>query len=244
MMKLLVSDLNGLFAVVKPKGITSAGVVNQLKQVLVREQRQQLLEFNSSSRARNTNDRPPRRFRIGHGGTLDFNASGVLVIGIGRGTKQLASLLKGNKRYLAVGCLGSSTDTQDALGKVVQQSPADHVTKEMIASSLQPFVGDTMQVPPVSQDWRRSNVRLGPPWQNCHDQTSQTRDRPQSQMCGIFPSVFHSGCPLWRGVLCQTANRRPWPRFKNQRTPGRAHSHSARTVHPRKPRTGGGQVDV
>ncbi|XP_022097726.1 probable tRNA pseudouridine synthase 1 isoform X4 [Acanthaster planci] len=160
MMKLLVSDLNGLFAVVKPKGITSAGVVNQLKQVLVREQRQQLLEFNSSSRARNTNDRPPRRFRIGHGGTLDFNASGVLVIGIGRGTKQLASLLKGNKRYLAVGCLGSSTDTQDALGKVVQQSPADHVTKEMIASSLQPFVGDTMQVPPVYSALKIGGVRM------------------------------------------------------------------------------------
>lgn len=56
--------------------------------------------------------------KVGHGGTLDPDAEGVLVLGIGEGTKQLAEYLSGAKRYFAGGLLGKATDTYDASGNV------------------------------------------------------------------------------------------------------------------------------
>ncbi|XP_038070485.1 probable tRNA pseudouridine synthase 1 [Patiria miniata] len=159
-MKSLASNLNGLFAVVKPTGITSAGVVNQLKRILTKEHKKQLQEYSNHHTRSGKVGAPYKKLRIGHGGTLDSNASGVLVIGVGLGTKLLASQLKGNKRYRAVGCLGTSTDTQDVLGKITQRSPADHVTLNLITSSLQRYVGNIMQIPPLYSALKVGGVRM------------------------------------------------------------------------------------
>ncbi|XP_033633642.1 probable tRNA pseudouridine synthase 1 isoform X1 [Asterias rubens] len=153
-----VSDLNGLFAVYKPTGITSAFLVNRLKQILFSEQKRQ--DQDHSHHKTKGISQPSKQLRIGHGGTLDMNASGVLVVGVGRGTKMLTNMLKGRKRYHAVGCLGSATDTQDALGKVTLQLPLGHVTQDMVEASLEGFVGNIMQVPPLYSALKMGGVRM------------------------------------------------------------------------------------
>ncbi|XP_067156389.1 pseudouridylate synthase TRUB1 isoform X3 [Apteryx mantelli] len=131
--------LSGLFAVYKPKGPTSASVLNRLKERLLAEAGVQT----------NRNKRKKQILKIGHGGTLDSAATGVLVVGIGKGTKMLRAILAGSKKYTAIGRLGKATDTLDATGKVTEEKPYDKITKGDLENVLQKFTGDIMQVPPL-----------------------------------------------------------------------------------------------
>uniref|UniRef100_A0A8C0G636 Pseudouridylate synthase TRUB1 n=1 Tax=Chelonoidis abingdonii TaxID=106734 RepID=A0A8C0G636_CHEAB len=143
-------SLSGLFAVYKPKGPTSANVLNQLKEKL-------LAEAGIQKCARK---RKKQILKIGHGGTLDSAAAGVLVVGIGKGTKMLSSILAGSKKYMAIGELGRATDTLDATGKVTEEKPYDQITKEDLERVLQKFTGDIMQVPPLYSALKRDGQRL------------------------------------------------------------------------------------
>jgi tRNA pseudouridine55 synthase len=86
---------------------------------------------------------------MGHGGTLDPLASGVLIIGIGRGTKDLSRFLGGRKTYETVVVFGWETDTYDIEGRVVGEADYVHVTKELVQSRLEQFRGTIKQTPPV-----------------------------------------------------------------------------------------------
>uniref|UniRef100_A0A8C5F1T4 Pseudouridylate synthase TRUB1 n=1 Tax=Gopherus evgoodei TaxID=1825980 RepID=A0A8C5F1T4_9SAUR len=143
-------SLSGLFAVYKPKGPTSADVLNQLKEKL-------LAEAGIQKCARK---RKKQILKIGHGGTLDSAAAGVLVVGIGKGTKMLSSILAGSKKYMAIGELGKATDTLDATGKVTEEKPYDQITKEDLERVLQKFTGNIMQVPPLYSALKRDGQRL------------------------------------------------------------------------------------
>lgn len=83
--------LNGLFAAHKPAGVSSASITNHIKEVIIQGLKQQG-EVKVSG-----GNNPTTTIKVGHGGTLDLNASGVLVLGIGRGTKALGPYLKGQK---------------------------------------------------------------------------------------------------------------------------------------------------
>ena len=85
--------------------------------------------------------------RVGHAGTLDPMATGVLVIGIGRGTRLLGHLALTDKDYDATMRLGLTTTTDDAQGDVVEQRDAADVTDEALAGAVASFVGDIEQVP-------------------------------------------------------------------------------------------------
>uniref|UniRef100_U3JHR7 Pseudouridylate synthase TRUB1 n=1 Tax=Ficedula albicollis TaxID=59894 RepID=U3JHR7_FICAL len=98
--------------------------------------------------------------KIGHGGTLDSAATGVLVVGIGKGTKMLGTMLSGSKKYTAIGMLGKATDTLDATGKVTEEKPYDQVTKGDLENVLQKFTGDIMQVPPLYSALKKDGERL------------------------------------------------------------------------------------
>lgn len=104
--------------------------------------------------------RKRQTLKIGHGGTLDSAARGVLVIGIGRGTKMLTSMLSGSKRYIAIGELGKATDTLDSTGKVTEEKPYDQITQEDIEGILQKFTGNIMQVPPLYSALKKDGQRL------------------------------------------------------------------------------------
>jgi tRNA pseudouridine55 synthase len=92
---------------------------------------------------------PDNVFKIGHGGTLDPLATGVLVIAIGRGTKTLQSFLGGTKTYETVVLFGKSTDTYDIAGSIVADGPRKHVTKELVEKQMIQFRGKIKQVPPI-----------------------------------------------------------------------------------------------
>jgi len=85
--------------------------------------------------------------RVGHAGTLDPMATGVLVIGIGRGTRLLGHLALSDKDYDATMRLGVTTTTEDAQGEVVEQRDARDVSDEALAAAVASFVGDIEQVP-------------------------------------------------------------------------------------------------
>ncbi|ODR19716.1 tRNA pseudouridine(55) synthase TruB [Mycolicibacterium porcinum] len=85
--------------------------------------------------------------KVGHAGTLDPMATGVLVVGIERATKILGLLTATDKSYSATIRLGQATTTEDAEGEVLQSVSAAHVTDEQIESAVAPLRGDIEQVP-------------------------------------------------------------------------------------------------
>ena len=86
--------------------------------------------------------------RAGHTGTLDPRASGVLVVLIGPAVRLSEYVSASDKRYQATIRLGGTTDTYDAEGAVMNQTPTNHVTEEKFDEILQTFVGEIEQVPP------------------------------------------------------------------------------------------------
>lgn len=85
--------------------------------------------------------------KVGHAGTLDPMATGVLVAGIERGTKLLAHLVADDKVYSATIRLGAATNTDDAEGEVVAEPGAAHITDDQIMAQVTALTGEIMQVP-------------------------------------------------------------------------------------------------
>lgn len=86
---------------------------------------------------------------MGHGGTLDPLAEGVLIVGIGRGTKHLQQYLACTKTYETVVTFGASTDSYDCTGEVVDMSDSSQVTRQLVKEKLAQFRGTIKQAPPV-----------------------------------------------------------------------------------------------
>jgi tRNA pseudouridine55 synthase len=98
--------------------------------------------------------------KVGHGGTLDPMATGLLVILLGRGTKISNLIMGSDKTYEGVMCLGVSTDTQDVDGTIVREADAGGVTRVQIEQAMQKWIGDVMQVPPMVSAIKRAGVPL------------------------------------------------------------------------------------
>uniref|UniRef100_A0A8P4GC40 Pseudouridylate synthase TRUB1 n=1 Tax=Dicentrarchus labrax TaxID=13489 RepID=A0A8P4GC40_DICLA len=146
-----LQSLNGLFAIYKKQGPTSANVLNTLKEALLKE---------AGVQNPNPRKRKKQSLKIGHGGTLDSAASGLLVVGVGNGTKMLSTMLAGSKKYVAVGELGKATDTLDATGSVILEKDFEHITKLDFEEKLKAFTGDIMQVPPLYSALKKDGQRL------------------------------------------------------------------------------------
>ncbi len=135
---------DGLLVVDKPAGWTSHDVVGRVRRL-------------AGTR------------RVGHAGTLDPMATGVLVLGIGRATKLLTFLVGSDKDYTATIRLGQSTVTDDAEGEVVATASASQVTRSHVEAAAARLAGDIEQVPSavsaIKVDGRRSyaRVRAGEP---------------------------------------------------------------------------------
>ena len=89
-----------------------------------------------------------RRVKIGHAGTLDPLATGVLILCTGKKTKEIERLQLHNKEYTATLQLGATTPSYDMEHEVNATYPTEHITRELIDSVLTDFVGDIQQVPP------------------------------------------------------------------------------------------------
>lgn len=106
----------------KPAGMTSHDVVSRVRR-----------EFGTR--------------KVGHAGTLDPMATGVLILGIERGTKFLAHMVTATKAYNATISLGASTTTDDFEGEIISQTSAAHITDAEILSAIADLTGDIMQKP-------------------------------------------------------------------------------------------------
>ena len=90
-----------------------------------------------------------KRVKMGHAGTLDPLATGVLILCTGKATKQIESLQQHTKEYTATLQLGATTPSYDMEHEVDQTYPTSHITRELILETLPRFVGDIMQEPPL-----------------------------------------------------------------------------------------------
>lgn len=126
--------MNGIININKPLGMTSHDVVGRLRRILGIK-------------------------KIGHTGTLDPDASGVLPMCIGRATKTADMLTAQNKQYIAEVTLGSATTTLDASGEVTETSEVN-VDESEIQSVVTEFVGNIMQIPPMYSAIKIDGKRL------------------------------------------------------------------------------------
>ncbi|TCD63624.1 hypothetical protein EIP91_005175 [Steccherinum ochraceum] len=148
--------LSGLFAVYKPSGPPSMTIVNDIKPLIARSrlfvEAEKLKNANTSQKGKGGryNKKYARdAVKIGQGGTLDPLADGVLVVGVGKGTKKLTDFLDCVKEYRTTCLLGCETDSYDSEGARVRLAPWKHVTREQVEASLEQFRGEIMQAPPI-----------------------------------------------------------------------------------------------
>jgi len=120
----MVATADGLLIIDKPAGWTSHDVVAKLRRLTGTK-------------------------RVGHAGTLDPLATGVLVVGVGKATRLLGHLTLAEKEYLATIRLGQATDTCDAEGSVTGGAPATGVTLAAVRAAAQQLTGEIQQVPPA-----------------------------------------------------------------------------------------------
>ncbi|OCK93131.1 pseudouridine synthase [Cenococcum geophilum 1.58] len=145
--------VEGIFAIHKPPTLTSADVLRNLQTHFnpsvifspwLRSERARLKGASASRHKINQ-----LQVKLGHGGTLDPLATGVLIVGVGRGTKCLKRFLECTKTYECVVLFGAATDTCDAVGKVVSRAEYAHITRGKVEEALEKFRGKIMQKPPV-----------------------------------------------------------------------------------------------
>jgi tRNA pseudouridine55 synthase len=125
---------DGVVIVDKPPGMTSHDVVDRVRSVFETK-------------------------RVGHAGTLDPDATGVLLLGVGRATRFLSYAQHAPKRYRAVARFGISTTTQDASGEVIERKDVS-LTREQLVEGAETFVGQISQVPPMVSAVRVGGQRL------------------------------------------------------------------------------------
>ncbi|MBO4299499.1 MAG: tRNA pseudouridine(55) synthase TruB [Clostridia bacterium] len=102
----------------------------------------------------------PRGTRVGHGGTLDPDAAGVLPVCVGKAARLFDYIIDKKKTYVAGLCLGVETDTQDAGGHILARRDASAVTEADIRAVLPRFTGDIDQIPPAYSAIKRDGRRM------------------------------------------------------------------------------------
>lgn len=126
---------DGVLLVDKPAGPTSHDIVNKIRRTF-------------------------RIEKVGHGGTLDPNATGLLIILLGKGTKLSDQLMGGDKAYAGVMRLGRTTSSQDCDGETLEEKPWEHVTREQVEAQMAERVGDLFQMPPMVSAIKKDGVPL------------------------------------------------------------------------------------
>jgi tRNA pseudouridine55 synthase len=127
--------MNGILIVDKPQGMTSHAVVGRVRRLFGLR-------------------------KVGHAGTLDPLATGVLVVALGQATRILQFLMEENKTYRASLLLGKATDTQDSEGQVVSSQETSHLGKDQIIAACASMIGSFEQMPPMYSALKKDGVPL------------------------------------------------------------------------------------
>lgn len=127
--------MDGFIVIDKPAGLTSHDIVARVRRILGQK-------------------------KVGHTGTLDPFATGVLPVAVGEGTKAIPYLDESVKVYRATMVLGSATDTQDCTGRVKREGDWSHLLPETVSAVIGAFVGRIKQVPPMYSAIKQGGVPL------------------------------------------------------------------------------------
>ncbi|SDS37359.1 tRNA pseudouridine(55) synthase TruB [Opitutus sp. GAS368] len=128
-------EMEGVLLVDKPRGLTSHDVVYRLRRKLQMK-------------------------KIGHAGTLDPMATGVLVMLIGKATRISQYLMSVDKIYEGEATLGVVTDSQDAEGEIMETRPVPELTEAQVLEAMKTFLGDQYQTPPMHSAIKIGGVKL------------------------------------------------------------------------------------
>lgn len=102
----------------------------------------------------------PKKFKIGHAGTLDPLATGLLIVCTGKFTKKISEIQNQPKEYTGTFHIGATTPSYDLETKVDQTFSTDHITKELIKETVLQFLGEIDQKPPVFSAIKKDGIRL------------------------------------------------------------------------------------
>lgn len=127
--------MDGILLINKPAGYTSHDIVNIVRKQLHTK-------------------------KVGHCGTLDPDATGVLIVCVNKATKAIQFLTNHQKTYRATLTLGSATDTFDASGQILQQQKVEQIPVETVKAALESFLGHSKQVPPVYSAIKKNGKKL------------------------------------------------------------------------------------
>jgi tRNA pseudouridine55 synthase len=130
-----VTEIDGVMLVDKARGMTSHDVVAMARRALGTK-------------------------KVGHCGTLDPLATGLLLITIGRGTKIQDLLMSEDKEYVGTIRLGEETDSQDADGQIIESRPVPEFSREQVQQAFDKFRGDFYQMPPMVSAIKKNGVPL------------------------------------------------------------------------------------
>ncbi len=100
-----------------------------------------------------------KKIKVGHAGTLDPLATGVMIVCTGKATKLIDSLQTGVKEYVATIALGATTPSFDLETEIDATYPTDHITRELVMETLSRFIGEIKQVPPAFSACKINGVR-------------------------------------------------------------------------------------
>ena len=131
----------GVFLVDKPLGWTSFAVVNKLRHRLTRLYKN-------------------KKYKVGHAGTLDPLATGLLIICFGKMTKQIDSFMGLPKAYTGIIKLGETTPSYDAETEVNERFPIEHITPSVLEQARQQFLGQIDQIPPIFSAIKKDGKKL------------------------------------------------------------------------------------
>lgn len=127
--------MNGILIVDKPQGMSSHAVIGRVRRLFGLR-------------------------KVGHAGTLDPLATGVLVVALGQGTRILQFLMEKEKTYRASMVLGITTDTQDSEGRIIATHGTDHLDRDRIEKACLSMIGSYDQVPPMYSALKKDGVPL------------------------------------------------------------------------------------
>ncbi|MDD6796124.1 MAG: tRNA pseudouridine(55) synthase TruB [Clostridiaceae bacterium] len=127
--------MNGVINIFKNSGMSSFDVVKKVRKVA-------------------------REKKVGHTGTLDPEATGVLPVCLGKGTKIIDYIMKDKKSYFVTFKLGLKTTTYDLEGEVLEEKDTSKITKEETLNAIKSFIGEYDQIPPMYSALKKDGVRL------------------------------------------------------------------------------------
>jgi len=126
---------NGVLNIYKPKGFTSHDIVNKVRRIAGMK-------------------------KVGHTGTLDPMAEGVLPLCLGKATRIAEYLTGEDKEYIAEVSLGSETDTLDAEGEITRECPIPELREELLTGAIKGFLGEITQIPPIYSAIKKDGIPL------------------------------------------------------------------------------------